>query len=67
MAGSPPIREALAAADDWQLEKAFARNIFEGSSVDARMARLARHVRAAAHRLDAAEEDNSSQADLPQS
>lgn len=50
-------REALAAADDRELEKALARNIFEAAGIDDRAARLARYVRAAAKLLDAAEED----------
>ena len=50
-------REALAAADDRELEKALARNIFEAAGIDDRAARLARYVRAAAKLLDTAEED----------
>jgi cytochrome b pre-mRNA-processing protein 3 len=50
-------REALAAADDRELEKALARNIFEAAGIDGRAARLARYVRAAAKLLDTAEED----------
>jgi len=44
---------ALAAADDAELEKALARNIFEVAGADDRAARLARYVRAAATQLDA--------------
>jgi len=48
---------ALAAADQRELEKALARNIFEAVGVDDRAARLARYARAAATRLDIEEED----------
>jgi cytochrome b pre-mRNA-processing protein 3 len=44
---------ALAAADDAELEKALARNIFEVAGADDRAARLARYARAAATQLDA--------------
>jgi cytochrome b pre-mRNA-processing protein 3 len=47
---------ALATADNRELEKAFARNIFAAGGVDARAARLARYARAAASRLDTEEE-----------
>ena len=47
---------ALAAADNRELEKAFARNIFAAGGADARAARLARYARAAASRLDTEEE-----------
>ena len=50
-------REALAAADDRELEKALARNIFEAAGIDDRAARLARYARAAARLLDTVEED----------
>ena len=49
--------EALAAADDRELEKALARNIFEAAGIDDRAARLARYARAAAKLLDTVEED----------
>ena len=48
---------ALAAADQRELEKALARNIFEAVGVDERAARLARYARAAATRLDIEEEE----------
>ena len=48
---------ALAAADERELEKALARNIFGVAGVDDRAARLARYARAAAARLDAEAED----------
>ncbi len=44
---------ALAAADERELEKALARNIFEVVGVDDRAVRLARYARAAAQQLDA--------------
>ena len=50
-------RQALAAADDRELEKALARNIFEAGGVQAGAARLACYARAAARALDTAEED----------
>ena len=50
-------REALSAADDRELEKALARNIFGAASIDDRAARLARYARAAAKLLDTVEED----------
>jgi hypothetical protein len=50
-------RDALSAPDDRELEKALARNIFGAVGVDDRAARLARYARAAAKRIDAAEED----------
>jgi len=50
-------RAALAAADERELEKALARNIFDIVGIDDRAARLARYARAAASQLDAAEED----------
>jgi cytochrome b pre-mRNA-processing protein 3 len=49
-------RAALAAADEEELEKAFARNIFDVVGVDDRAARLARYARAAASQLDTEEE-----------
>ena len=49
-------RAALAAADERELEKALARNIFEVAGTDPRAARLARYVRAAARQLDAEDE-----------
>ncbi len=48
---------AFAAADEHELEKALARNIFGLTDVDERAARLARYARAAAAQLDAAPED----------
>jgi len=45
-------RVALAAADEHELEKALARNIFEASDVDAGATRLARYARAALQLLD---------------
>jgi cytochrome b pre-mRNA-processing protein 3 len=50
-------REALAAADDRELEKALARNIFGAAGIDDRAAWLARYARAAAKLLDTVEED----------
>ena len=50
-------RDAFAAPDDRELEKALARNIFGAVGVDDRAARLARYARAAAKLIDAAEED----------
>ncbi len=50
-------RAALAAADQRELEKALARNIFGAVGVDHRAARLARYARAAVTRLDTEEED----------
>ena len=50
-------REALAAADDRELEKALARNIFEAAGIDDRAARLARYARAVAKLLDTVGED----------
>ncbi len=49
--------EALAAADDRELEKALARNIFEAAGIDDRTARLACYARATAKLLDTVEED----------
>jgi cytochrome b pre-mRNA-processing protein 3 len=48
---------ALAAADQAELEKALARNIFEIACADDRATRLARYVRAAATQLDAEDDD----------
>jgi cytochrome b pre-mRNA-processing protein 3 len=48
---------AFAAADEQELEKALARNIFGLTDADERAARLARYARAAAAQLDAASED----------
>lgn len=48
---------ALDEADDGELEKALARNIFAAVGVDENAGRLARYARAAAERLDAAEPD----------
>jgi cytochrome b pre-mRNA-processing protein 3 len=50
-------RAALTAADDGELENAFARNIFE-SGVDDRAVRLARYARALMGRLDAGSGDS---------
>jgi cytochrome b pre-mRNA-processing protein 3 len=50
-------RAALAVADDRELEKALARNIFGVDGADERAGRLARYARAAARQLDAEEED----------
>lgn len=50
-------RSALAVADDRELEKAFARNIFDVSDVDDRAVRLARYARALTGRLDTETED----------
>ena len=50
-------REALAAADDRELEKALARNIFGAAGIGDGAARLARYARAAAKLLDTVEED----------
>jgi cytochrome b pre-mRNA-processing protein 3 len=50
-------RDALAAPEDRQLEKALARNIFGAVGVEDRAARLARYARAAAKRIDAGEAD----------
>jgi cytochrome b pre-mRNA-processing protein 3 len=47
---------ALAAADQRELEKALARNIFAGATTGEKALRLARYARAAANTLDAAEE-----------
>ncbi len=49
-------RGALAATEEPELEKALARNIYGTAGVDDRAARLARYTRAAARRLDTAEE-----------
>ena len=49
-------RAALAAADERELEKALARNIFGVVGVDDRAVRLARYARAAARQLDTEEE-----------
>jgi|ERR1700728_160177 len=49
---------ALAAADERELEKALARNIFEVVGVDERAVQLADYARASARQLDAAEEDS---------
>jgi len=48
---------ALGAADDGELEKALARNIFGMTDADDNAVRLARYTRAAVARLDAAAED----------
>jgi cytochrome b pre-mRNA-processing protein 3 len=48
---------ACAAADDRELEKALARNIFEIAGRDERTVRLARYVRAAVRQLDGEAED----------
>ncbi len=48
---------ALAAADEGELEKALARNIFGIVGVDDRAVRLARYARAVARQLDTEEED----------
>jgi cytochrome b pre-mRNA-processing protein 3 len=48
---------ALVAADERELEKALARNIFGLADVDERAAQLARYARAAATQLDAVPED----------
>ncbi len=48
---------ALAAADEHELEKALARNIFGLADVDERAVRLAQYARAAATQLDAVPED----------
>jgi cytochrome b pre-mRNA-processing protein 3 len=48
---------ALAAADERELEKALARNIFGVTGVDERAARLARYARATAQQLDTEAED----------
>jgi cytochrome b pre-mRNA-processing protein 3 len=50
-------RAALEAADERELEKALARNIFGIVGVDDRAARLARYARAAASQLDTEAED----------
>jgi cytochrome b pre-mRNA-processing protein 3 len=50
-------RAALEVADDRELEKALARNIFGVEGVDERAGRLACYVRAAARQLDREEED----------
>jgi len=50
-------RDALAAPDDRELEKALVRNIFGAVGFDDRAARLARYARAAAKLIDTAEED----------
>jgi cytochrome b pre-mRNA-processing protein 3 len=50
-------RAALAVADDRELEKALARNIFGVEGVDEHAGRLACYVRAAARQLDCEEED----------
>jgi cytochrome b pre-mRNA-processing protein 3 len=47
---------ALAADDDRELEKAFARNIFAVGAVDSKAAQLTRYARAVASRLATAEE-----------
>lgn len=47
---------ALAAADERELEKAFARNIFGVVGVDDRAMRLARYARAVARQLDTEQE-----------
>jgi cytochrome b pre-mRNA-processing protein 3 len=44
---------ALDAADEWDFEKALARNIFQTSDIDDRAVRLARYARAALGGLDA--------------
>lgn len=49
-------RAALNVADQRELEKAVARNIFGVVNVDARAARLPRYARAAASQLDTEEE-----------
>ena len=48
---------ALSAADEGELEKALARNIFETATVDERAQRLARYARAAASQLDAEDDE----------
>lgn len=48
---------AISAADERELEKALARNIFGVIAVDERAVRLARYARAAANQLDAGDED----------
>jgi cytochrome b pre-mRNA-processing protein 3 len=48
---------ALAAADERELEKTFARNIFGTGGVDERAVQLARYARALAERLDTEAED----------
>ncbi len=50
-------REAFAAADDRELEKALARNIFGAAGIGDGAARLARYARGAAKLLDTVEED----------
>jgi cytochrome b pre-mRNA-processing protein 3 len=50
-------RAALAVADDWEIEKALARNIFGVDGVDERAVRLARYARAAARQLEAEDDD----------
>jgi cytochrome b pre-mRNA-processing protein 3 len=50
-------RAALAAAEDRELEKALARNIFGVEGLDERAGRLACYVRAAARQLDCEAED----------
>jgi cytochrome b pre-mRNA-processing protein 3 len=58
---------ALAAADVRELEKALARNIFDGMDANDNAARLARYTRAAVERLDAAAEETllAGDADFP--
>jgi cytochrome b pre-mRNA-processing protein 3 len=50
-------RAALGAADDRELEKALARNIFGTAEADENAARLARYARAVVQHLDAEAED----------
>jgi len=50
-------RAALAVAEDRELEKALARNIFGVEGIDERAGRLACYVRAAARQLDGEAED----------
>jgi cytochrome b pre-mRNA-processing protein 3 len=58
---------ALGAADDRELEKALARNVFGMAEADENAARLARYTRAAVQQLDAEAEDAllAGQADFP--
>jgi len=48
---------AMSAADERELEKALARNIFGVAAADERAVRLARYARATASQLDAEDED----------
>jgi cytochrome b pre-mRNA-processing protein 3 len=47
---------AFAAAGDQELEKALARNIFQGAGIDSKAARLAHYARAALRQFEAQEE-----------